>query len=65
MITIYGVYENHIDDTGLIACFYLENEANKCAEYLNNLKRGYEHYYVEEISLYHSQYQYLIDVKSS
>ena len=65
MITIYGVYENHIDDTGLIASFYLETDANQCSEYLNNFKRKFKHYYVEEIKLYKSYNDYLVDVKSS
>lgn len=65
MSKIYGVYDNHIDDTGLVASFTVEADANLCAEYLNNFKRQYHVYYVEEIELYSTFENYLIDCKSA
>lgn len=65
MNMIYGVWESHIEDITLVASFYLEADANKCAEYLNNFKREYKHYYVEEIEFYNNFYDYLVDVKAS
>ncbi len=65
MNKIFGVWENDIEDITLVASFYIEVDANKCAEYLNDFKRKYKNYYVEEIELYKSFSNYLIDVKSS
>ena len=64
MKIIYAVHEQHIEDDAEIAIFCNEIDANKCADYLNNFKRSYTHYYVEESYLYDSFQDYLEDVKS-